>query len=104
MRRGPPRSTRTDTLFPYTTRVRSRHEQERLVEHAGKRMGHRAGEGERSADADADNHESELAVEAVGEQLAEVVLDQGIERGIDRHYGTDPDQHLGAREIGRAHV
>src|SRR3546814_19402376 len=25
MRRRPPRSTRTDTLFPYTTRFRSRH-------------------------------------------------------------------------------
>src|SRR3546814_4532281 len=33
MSRQPPRSTRTDTLFPYTTRFRSarRHTQERLV-------------------------------------------------------------------------
>src|SRR3546814_17281289 len=55
MIRRPPRSTRTDTLFPYTTRFRSLHRQQPVrVDHArlelqratngGLRRGHLAGE------------------------------------------------------------
>src|SRR3546814_16453137 len=37
MIRRPPRSTRTDTLFPYTTRFRSEHQ--RLLRYAGQKIG-----------------------------------------------------------------
>src|SRR3546814_16567658 len=43
MIRRPPRSTRTDTLFPYTTLFRSRYRvtgPEQLVRYAGERDGH----------------------------------------------------------------
>src|SRR3546814_17967767 len=96
MIRRPPRSTRTDTLFPYTTLFRSTedererhgaeqpaklgglvaagaiehcthaHEEERLIDRAGGSMCNRAVDGERRTDADADNHEAELRVEAIG--------------------------------------
>src|SRR3546814_3368833 len=39
MIRRPPRSTRTDTLFPYTTLVRSRGVQRRRAPHAPRRRG-----------------------------------------------------------------
>src|SRR3546814_1000421 len=40
MRRRPPRSTRTDTLFPYTTLFRSRHQNARAErEHPGQPVG-----------------------------------------------------------------
>src|SRR3546814_13630092 len=48
MRRRPPRSTRTDTLFPYTTLFRSQAHFHRL------RLAHRAGEALRSAHAGGD--------------------------------------------------
>src|SRR3546814_7402782 len=41
MRRRPPRSTRTDTLFPYTTLFRSRYDRKRGA--AYRRLGARAG-------------------------------------------------------------
>src|SRR3546814_8911895 len=80
MRRRPPRSTRTDTLFPYTTLFRSRTELLVLVGHAGRQrrqvpmnvgvalvtaQAHhvealgRHGRGDRSADR-SDEHTSEL--------------------------------------------
>ncbi len=70
----------------------------------------RAVEGQFAADADADHHETELVVEAVGQHAAQVVLDHRIEDGERRHGGADGNEDLGAgiaagqgvdRELGR---
>src|SRR3546814_11387254 len=44
MIRRPPRSTRTDTLFPYTTLFRSRHYQGALFAEEGARVGQKVAE------------------------------------------------------------
>src|SRR3546814_15323241 len=98
MRRRPPRSTRTDTLFPYTTLFRS---------------------GDRDKAVLVDGHVLEVALWHAG--LAEIVQRQriaGILRGADRvAVGTEVEaDSLGTRaiieveaergiiKIGRAHV
>src|SRR3546814_2608404 len=45
MIRRPPRSTRTDTLFPYTTLFRSPRFEIRLAVHIARKMGMRIGDG-----------------------------------------------------------
>src|SRR3546814_1633176 len=52
----PPRSTRTDTLFPYTTLFRSVHHPDRRLPDSG---GHPVGESDRRADPAADVRRSE---------------------------------------------
>jgi hypothetical protein len=56
------------------------------------------------ADADADHHEAELVVEAVGEHAPQVVLDHRVEDRERGHGRADPDQDLGAREAARQRV
>src|SRR3546814_11609984 len=98
MIRRPPRSTRTDTLFPYTTLFRSVHrkagsrlpvagdadgQQHRIIAEAGQPIGRLA--------IAATIFGRELAIEAVGDAGEPGAAHRGIaaERGV---------------EIGRAHV
>ena len=46
------------------------------------------------ADADTDDHEAELVVERIGQDLAKVILDHGEEDREGRHHGADIDQDL----------
>src|SRR3546814_8452308 len=95
MIRRPPRSTRTDTLFPYTTLFRSvdvGHEREAhvaLAEIAQRLAGHHRAE-VRAADADADH---------VADALAR------MPRPLPAAHAIGERRHAVAhREIGRAHV
>src|SRR3546814_13483133 len=89
MIRRPPRSTRTDTLFPYTTLFRSRREVE-AHDHR------RAGGGDAG-------HRFEEGVDRVELELREQER-QGAEQ--DDHEPREVCHHEGLahREIGRAHV
>src|SRR3546814_15579203 len=93
MLRRPPRSTRTDTLFPYTTLFRS------ALGHEPGFQGH--GVVRREVDVD------RLApVEAVAAGLADVRVEQAghapvVDRELEPRYVQH--RHL-AHEIGRAHV
>src|SRR3546814_11869454 len=84
--RRPPRSTRTDTLFPYTTLFRSRHGGVHL-----------------------DVHEGHLVADSKGVEyvaspaLAEAALAAGDE-GLAGEVGEARHPRVGADEIGRAHV
>jgi hypothetical protein len=53
-------------------------------------------EGQLRADADADHHEAELVVEAVGEHPPQVVFDHRIEDRKRGHCGADRHQNFGA--------
>src|SRR3546814_3891802 len=100
MIRRPPRSTRTDTLFPYTTRFRSRGEQEGR-DNARRRYAHRALrlrlemiEAERRADEEHIEPDADLRadVEDVARFLREKRrLKVGEEEAEERR----PDQHAG---------
>src|SRR3546814_2220583 len=76
MRRRPPRSTRTDTLFPYTTLFRSRHDH-----HRGAGVEHRAQGGQRGEDAQ------------VGGDFS----------ALDRDVEVLPDKHALAGKVEVAH-
>src|SRR3546814_20057028 len=80
MIRRPPRSTRTDTLFPYTTLFRS------LDRRAG---GAEPGNGDIGRNAD---QEQRSPAELVGERAGDELTD------------GEPNQAGGHGEIGRAHV
>ncbi len=56
------------------------------------------------ADADADDHEPKLVVQAVGENAAQIVFDFREEDREQSHDGTDVDQDLGACETTREGV
>src|SRR3546814_10004053 len=100
MIRRPPRSTRTDTLFPYTTLFRSQGEADEPVDlFEVRRRGHRAGEDQRErqlrvllAQQDAEQVEDFLGgADAAGEHDDAVAeADEGFQPLLD--------------EIGRAHV
>src|SRR3546814_15063539 len=83
MIRRPPRSTRTDTLFPYTTLFRSRRDRGcRRGAHAVRPAGRPSGADDRPGHAAKDAPEPRLG------------------GGLQRDRPTD----RGGREIGRAHV
>src|SRR3546814_15069465 len=93
--RRPPRSTRTDTLFPYTTLFRSRG--------ALRQVGARA---ERRALV-RENDDAHVVVclgrLEGGDHLADELAAQGVAvLGVAQGDGADPVARLG--EIGRAHV
>src|SRR3546814_5284344 len=77
MRRRPPRSTRTDTLFPYTTLFRSigasGHRQQRARDHAGDEPGQEAGgrEGDMRLGNEPDRHPRRIAAHERHEQATE---------------------------------
>ena len=75
-----------------------------LEQDVGEGVGDRAVEGELGADADADDHEAELVVEAVGQHAPQVVLDHGIEDRKRGHRGADRHQNFGAGESARQRV
>src|SRR3546814_12868163 len=91
MRRRPPRSTRTDTLFPYTTLFRAR---------CDPRRGEKPGEPEAATDRDelppvlrlgsvAADHRRVLVPEqaVVGDQLRTGVLDHGLRLPVHAEIG-----------------
>src|SRR3546814_15430831 len=86
-RRRPPRATRTDTLFPYTTRFRSGDDLQQL----------------RMADAEAARQAHALVVMGLADAFVDELL--GDLRGeIAAMRLGDQAQHHVEREIGRAHV
>ena len=70
-----------------------RHHQQRLVEdvHEGVRGG--GGQREFGTDPDGDQHEAHLPDDRIGQDAADVVLDQRIDERINRHEETDRDEH-----------
>src|SRR3546814_11535886 len=125
MIRRPPRSTRTDTLFPYTTRFRSAHmgeavpvrrilvvDQHRVVAGDVGELRMELAEGQVEGDLALADHRLELRRLAARIELgAAGQVERQAEAEIDAlpHLG-DTLQHLVAREqveppeIGRAHV
>src|SRR3546814_18936669 len=103
MIRRPPRSTRTDTLFPYTTLFRS------LAEMAALRLGDVLGLGAAGADLDggvavpilfADGNDLHAFERQNGDRhMAAVVLEQAGHPHFLRDHASAHDP-----EIGRAHV
>src|SRR3546814_9213383 len=94
MMRRPPRSTRTDTLFPYTTLFRSG-AAARAVDHGAHHVG-----GDREADADrAAGARIDRRVDA---DEAAVEGDQGAARvaRIDRRVGLDEEAEVGDADLG----
>src|SRR3546814_20406445 len=93
----PPRSTRSDTLFPYTTLFRSLALDEALVDHPV-----------------VVEHLREVRVAAVADQgddplrrlLLTAVAQRGGDQGAGRRSGEDAFalKQLARRQIGRAHV
>src|SRR3546814_15817755 len=101
MIRRPPRSTRTDTLFPYTTLFRS---EEGVDRGDGDDEGD---EVERQTDA----HEIEIAISPhLIDDHVGLIAERGREGRAARHHHRDQErtradaEALREREIGRAHV
>src|SRR3546814_20457258 len=106
MRRRPPRSTRTYTLFPYTTLFRSERFEARRVGLLGGRIGAAGGEGHRHAlarglrrllDADAAAEHDQVGDR---DRLAGIALDALIDLEHLGEFGRLVD----LPEIGRANV
>src|SRR3546814_16215091 len=103
MLRRPPRSTRTDTLFPYTTLFRSidRHRRGPRYVAIEDRRAH--------ATRAVTLHPAVRREREAGKLLAEI-LDHvvALELAVDEHVEPDPllpaDRAFGLLEIGRAHV
>src|SRR3546814_1088639 len=88
MIRRPPRSTRTDTLFPYTTLFRSKPEADGKAEPAGKHR--KRGEVDpHKVDADEEGDDQQ----ADGDQLLDEKLLGGIEAGCALHRLPDEAVH-----------
>src|SRR3546814_19107237 len=100
MIRRPPRSTRTDTLFPYTTLFRSAREMTAAEVDMGDED-HQPGE-ERAEDRDRD-HEGESGLRSPRiDERGEADPDRGQgERGKRHAAFADPPQRF---KIGRPHV
>jgi len=77
------------------------HEKQALIDDVSKGVGGRAIQRQRCSDTDRADHETELIIERVGQDLAQVVLDDGKEDWEDGHHRTDPDQDFEAREHAR---
>src|SRR3546814_1290725 len=97
MIRRPPRSTRTDTLFPYTTRFRSWRERWHR---------HRARHAHAHADAPSDavsraDAQRRLHADGIRRFVPPALLPH-VDRGSDA--GDAPRPPAGGGEIGRAHV
>ena len=56
------------------------------------------------ADADADNHETELVVERKRQHAAQIIFDDSEKYREQGHSHTEPDQHMGASKTERQHV
>src|SRR3546814_17254709 len=105
----PPRSPRTDTLFPYTTLFRSTRYRARAGEYRVVEMERDRGRAQmraRQADRQFDQHEGRRrAVPGPGAQMHGLWRRgrrDGVRRGRAGRYETAQDRDL--REIGRAHV
>ena len=61
-------------------------------------MSSRAVQGQLSTDADADDHEAELVVEAIGQHLAQVIFDHREDDRKQRHRAADQNQFFSASE------
>ena len=67
----------------------------------GKGMRHRAIDRKLGADADGDDHEAKLVVQAVGKHPPHVVLDHREEDRESRHQAADENQQIGPGETAR---
>src|SRR3546814_6820709 len=85
MIRRPPRSTRTDTLFPYTTLFRSR------LQQAGEGLARLTGEDR--ADADEDRDEDQRQHVALRQGVDDVERDDADELVIERHRVARSEEH-----------
>ena len=74
------------------------HPQQRLVNNVAKGVRDDAGDGEFGADAHAADHEANLVDDAVGENAAHVVFQQGINDAVNGHHAADRDKNLPAGE------
>ncbi len=93
----PPRSVPVDGPGPVQDRPHGHHE-EALEDHVVEGVGHGAVDGKGRTQADAHHHEADLVDHGVGEDPAQVVLDDGVEDGEHRHGDPHPDQELRTRE------
>src|SRR3546814_18987311 len=108
MRRRPPRSTRTDTLFPYTTLFRSVDldlrgvgAEEGIIDLAGEALrllGEIAGEPERACDrAAVMRHEAGRGIDVEGVDFLRAVVRDGLE--IHHAFGRDDERITDAAAI-----
>src|SRR3546814_20049488 len=125
MKRRPPRSTRTDTLFPYTTLFRSMENDAQLAAVVGHEIGHN--QAHHAAQRMSTSAATDLGIQAIGAALSAGNIGYANEvaglLGVGAQYGVilpySRDQELEAdrmgllfmaragydpREIGRAHV
>ena len=70
----------------------------------GKGVRYRAVKCQFGANADADNHETELVVERKRQHTAQVIFDNSEKYREQGHYHAEPDQHMGAGKTERQHV
>ena len=70
------------------------HQQQRLVDDVGKGVGGGTVQGQFRADADGADHETHLVDDAVREDSAHVVFQQGVDDAVEHHVEADPDQNL----------
>src|SRR3546814_19701940 len=96
MIRRPPRSTRTDTLFPYTTLFRSGDK----LEGGGHEMSWSGGERNRLAIGHLQNVEAAVAVEHVDDAVLIHVDDVGLRARL----AADRLRHEGAEHLRRAGI
>ena len=80
------------------------HEEERLIENAADRVSDAAIDGQGGADARPDDHESELAVQRIGQHAAQVVLGESEEDRKERHRRADIDQQFRSREAAQQRI
>src|SRR3546814_1301202 len=82
MIRRPPRSTRTDTLFPYTTLFRSDGEARSLVHSGFDRIAYRGGDVVRRRGIEGARHAGTQDLAGVPDGLDRPVLDRRVEREL----------------------
>src|SRR3546814_949622 len=103
MIRRPPRSTRTDTLFPYTTLFRSEDDREQWIDQHGERgVGHELAH--RLQLADAGGGVADAAVLEIGARQAEQVAEEPAAQFDVQFLAGLRIKPRAQPEIGRAHV
>src|SRR3546814_8855483 len=105
MIRRPPRSTRTDTLFPYTTLFRSAPIRRMRIEEAADQQIGLLGAAVPGAEAQAFEPVFSVHLGSIGNRPADAGGGRRlrVERG-DSHAARNPGRVLEPQEIGRAHV
>ena len=78
-----------------------RHHQEALENHIVECVGDGAVHGERGAQSDANDHETDLVDHAVGQDPAKIIFNHRIKNREAGHGGTDINQYFGTCETAR---